>query len=194
MVLREINPLTPNGLYSGRAVSLLNSRTATIVVANSVSNFGGILFTGIQLFTVVCFQLYPWRSGFHTGDKLYPLHLLNPFTYEDIYTSLSKCAFLHDDLLCSDTTCFVYRTFWSSLWAELSKLAYGTKILSWPEWLSVAYCTPYISEKCNAQKSEILTNINVYSYRRVHKRASCSAWVICRGCEVITCKTQPSVY
>ena len=51
-----------------------------------------------------------------------------------------------------------------------------------------------LSEKCNAQKSEILTNIEDYSYRRVHKRASCSAWVICRGCGVITCNTQPSVY
>ena len=62
------------------------------------------------------------------------------------------------------------------------------------ERLSVAYCTPYISEKCKAQKSEILTNIDVYSYRRAHKRASCSGGVICRGYGVITCNTQPSVY
>ena len=66
--------------------------------------------------------------------------------------------------------------------------------LSWPEWLSVAYWYIYISEKCNAQKSEILTNIDVYSYRWVNKRATCSAWVICSGCGVITCNTQLSVY
>jgi len=50
-----INLLTPNGLYSGRAVSPLNSRTATIVAANSVSKFREILFTPIRLFTVICY-------------------------------------------------------------------------------------------------------------------------------------------
>jgi len=34
---------------------VLNSRTATIVATNSVSKFGGILFTSIRLFTVVCY-------------------------------------------------------------------------------------------------------------------------------------------
>jgi len=42
-----LNPLTPNGLYSGRALSPLNSRTATIVATNSVLKFGGILSTPI---------------------------------------------------------------------------------------------------------------------------------------------------
>ena len=44
----------PNGLYSGHAVSPLNSQTVTKVAANSVSNFGEILFTPIWLI-VVCF-------------------------------------------------------------------------------------------------------------------------------------------
>ena len=48
--------------------------------------------------------------------------------------------------------------------------------------------------KCNVQKSEILTNIGVYSYRRPHRCASCSAGVICRGCGVVTCNKQPSIY
>ena len=57
----DITPLTPNGLYSGRAVSPLNSQTATIVAANSVSKFGGILFTPIQLFAVVCYAAGPLK-------------------------------------------------------------------------------------------------------------------------------------
>ena len=76
-----LNPLTPNGLYSDRAVS----RMATIVVANSVSKFGGILFTPIHYLLWFAMLQDPSRSGFHTGYKLYPLLLLNPFTYDDIY-------------------------------------------------------------------------------------------------------------
>jgi hypothetical protein len=53
---------------------------------------------------------------------------------------------------------------------------------------------PYNSNKTNAQKSEISTKINVYSYRGAHRRASCSAGVICRGCGVVTCNIQLSVY
>jgi len=45
---------------------------------------------------------------------------------------------------------------------------------------------PYNSEKRTAQKSEIHKNINVYSYRRAHRPASCSAGVIYRGCGVVT--------
>jgi hypothetical protein len=53
---------------------------------------------------------------------------------------------------------------------------------------------PYTSEKTNAQKSEISKKVDVYSYRRAHRCASFIAGVICRGCGVITCNTQPSVY
>jgi hypothetical protein len=53
------NPLTPNGLYSGRAVSPLNSRMAIIEAANSVSKFGAILFTPIRFSAVVCYVLGP---------------------------------------------------------------------------------------------------------------------------------------
>jgi len=52
----------------------------------------------------------------------------------------------------------------------------------------------YSSDKTDAQKSEIFIKIEVYSYRRAHTRASCSAGVICRGCGAVTCNTQPSVY
>jgi len=36
---------------------------------------------------------------------------------------------------------------------------------------------PYNSDKTNAQKSEISTKIDVCSYRRAHRHASCSAGV-----------------
>jgi len=53
---------------------------------------------------------------------------------------------------------------------------------------------PYNSDKTNALKYEISKKIDVYSYRRAHKYASCHAGVICRGCGVVTCNTQPSIY
>jgi hypothetical protein len=55
----QFNPLTPNGLYSGWAVSPLKSRTAIKVAANRVSIFGGNLFslflTLIRFSAVVCY-------------------------------------------------------------------------------------------------------------------------------------------
>jgi len=54
-----LNPLTRNGHYIGHAVSPLNSRTATKVMANSVSKFGGILFTPIWLTAVACYASGP---------------------------------------------------------------------------------------------------------------------------------------
>jgi len=53
---------------------------------------------------------------------------------------------------------------------------------------------PYTSDKTNAQKSDISTKIDVYSYGRAHRSASCSVGVICRGCGVVTCNAQPSIY
>ena len=51
---------------------------------------------------------------------------------------------------------------------------------------------PYNSDKTNPQKSDIYTKINVFSHRSVHRCASCSAGVICRGCGVVTCNKQLS--
>jgi len=53
---------------------------------------------------------------------------------------------------------------------------------------------PYNSDKSNAKKSEISINIDVYGYRRAHRPASCNAGVIFRGCGVVKCNTQPSIY
>jgi hypothetical protein len=69
----------------------------------------------------------------------------------------------------------------TGLWSELSFLT--RKVVS-----GVPY--PYIS----CSKIGDIHKIDVYSYTRAHRRASCSAGVICRGCVVVTCKTQPSIY
>jgi len=44
---------------------------------------------------------------------------------------------------------------------------------------------PYNSDKTDAQKSDISTIIDVWSYRRCHRHASCSAGVLCRGCRAV---------
>ena len=84
-----IKPLTPNGLYSGHAVSPLNSLTATIVAANSVSKFGGILFTPIRLFAVVCYAAGPLkvRISFRRQNEPPP-----PFTNTYIYIYIYAVA------------------------------------------------------------------------------------------------------
>ena len=56
-----VNPLTPNDLYIRRAVSLLNSRMTYIYVVNSVSEFGGILFTPIRLTAVAYYASGPMK-------------------------------------------------------------------------------------------------------------------------------------
>jgi len=68
----SLNPLTPNGLYRGHAVSLLNSRMATIVATNSVSKFGGILFTPIRLFAVVCYAPVPLTFRLSYSRQIVP--------------------------------------------------------------------------------------------------------------------------
>jgi hypothetical protein len=100
MLLIEINPLTPNGLYSGRAAILLNSRTAIRVVANRVSKFGGNCFHSYSInFSGLLFRCTHEGQAFIQASNCTPLISLTP-SHTTIYTpSLSKCAFLHDDLI-----------------------------------------------------------------------------------------------
>jgi len=69
-----------------------------------------------------------------------------------------------------------YGLLWSSLFVEISTLAYEVKTFLTRKVVSgILY--PYNSNKSNAQKSEIPTNIDVYSCRRAHRHASCRAGV-----------------
>ena len=45
---------------------------ATIVAANSVSKFGGILFTPIRLFTVVCYAAGPLKVRLSYRRQIVP--------------------------------------------------------------------------------------------------------------------------
>jgi len=54
-------------------------------VANSVSKFGGILFTPIRLTAVACYASEPLKIRLSFRSQNAPLHLLNPSTNTDIY-------------------------------------------------------------------------------------------------------------
>jgi len=68
--------------------------------------------------------------------------------------------------------CLVSRLPCSSLWVEISTLAYLTNCSCWPERFSgILY--PYNSDKTNAQKPEISTKIDVWTAsRKEHKYSS----------------------
>ena len=69
----HFNPLTPNDLYIRHAVSPLNSRTTYIYIANSVSKFGGILFTPIQLTAVARYASGPMKVRLSFRSQNVPL-------------------------------------------------------------------------------------------------------------------------
>jgi hypothetical protein len=97
--------------------------------------------------------------------------------------STCNCAVLSVSNAVGDTAGLVSRLPCSSLWVEVSTLPYVTReVVS-----GILY--PYNSDKTNVQKSNISTEIDVYSYRRAHRRASYSAGVICRDCGVVTFNT-----
>ena len=89
---------------------------------------------------------------------------------------------------------FDYRSLLSSLWVEISTLAYETKTPSWPERLSVAYRTHIIQKKQMLKNQRYPQKSMFTATGGAHRLASCSAGVICRGCGVVTCNTQSSVY
>ena len=93
-----LNPLTPNDHYSGCAVSPLYSRTTTTVVANSVSKFGGTLFTPVQLTAVDCYASGLLKVRLSFKGQNVPLHLLNPSQTPIYYVDTSSnCVFFPAD-------------------------------------------------------------------------------------------------
>ena len=131
-------------------------------------------------------HLDSWRSCFHSRDGMCPLHLLNPSQTPIYMLPIPITASFPSWLIRFWHACFHYHLLWRSLWVEISTLAYEVNTSCWPERLSAGTLYPYNSEKGNAQKSEISTKLDVYSYRRAHRHSSCSAGVICRGCGVVT--------
>jgi hypothetical protein len=88
-----LNTLTPNGLYSGRAVSPLNSRMATKEAANSVLKSGAILFTPIRFSVVVCYASGLWKVMLCFRTQNVPPHPLNPLINTDTDADLVTALF-----------------------------------------------------------------------------------------------------
>jgi len=60
-----------------------------IYVTNRLSDFGGILFTHVQLTAVAWYAAVPLKVRLHSRTSIYSLHLLNPSTNTDIYVDTS---------------------------------------------------------------------------------------------------------
>ena len=162
--------------------------------ANTVLQFGEILFTPIRLTAVACYvagtlkirhsfrsqNVPPWPPKPLQKHWYIHRHLVTAHSSQLTNTGLTLVALI---IAHSRVNCGLKYQHW-----PISENSFVTrKVVS-----GILY--PYNSEKINAQKSEIPINIDVYSYRRADRPASCSAGVICRGCGVVTCNTQPSVY
>jgi hypothetical protein len=119
-------------------------------IANSVSKFGGILFTPIELTVVACYASGPmkvrllFRSQNVPPPPPKPLH-----RHWYICRHLVTMHFSHlTNRLCGCVTaCFDFRLLWGSLWVQISTLSYEAKTLSWPERLPVAYYSHVIQTK-----------------------------------------------
>ena len=156
-----------------------------IYVTYCVSKFGAILFTPIRLTAVACNASGPlkvrltYRSQNVPPSPPKPLHK-HWYIYIYIYIYLDTSLTAHYSqltnmvltLLLAISLALEFTVGWNintGLWSKNSFLT--RKVVS-----GVLY--PYNSDKINAQKSEMHTNINVYSYRRAHRSASYSAGVV----------------
>jgi len=139
-------------------MSPLNSWTTYIYVANCVSKFGAILFTPIRLTAVAFDASEPLVKLSYRSQNVPP-----PQT--PIYMSTLLVTAHFSQLI----------QFWHCLW-RLS-LALGFTVgwnINTGLWSKNSFLTrkvvngilyPYNSDKTNAQKLEMPTNIDVYSYR-----------------------------
>jgi hypothetical protein len=89
---------------------------------------------------------------------------------------------------------FVYHLPCSSLWVEISTLAYEANKNCWAESLSVAYSTHIIQTKLMLKNWRYPQKLMFTAMEGPTDMPCCSAGVICRDCGVVTCNTQPSVY
>jgi len=79
-------------------VSPLNSRTTSKDVTNSVSQFGGILFTPIRLTAVACYAAGPLKVRLSFRSQNVPPPPPKPPPQTPIYMqTLSNCAFFPAD-------------------------------------------------------------------------------------------------
>ena len=118
------------------------------VVANSVSKFGGILFTPIQYTAEVCYVAGPlkvWVSLWsQNGPSPPPKPLQQPwFMCQHIATAhLSQL-----NNMVPETACFCLSLALQSTVGWISTMVYETSTNCWPERFSVAYCTHRVQTK-----------------------------------------------
>jgi len=117
-------------------VSPLESRMTYKDVANSVSKFGGILFTPIRLTNGAYYAAKPWKVRLSFRSQNVPPPSSKPL-HKHWYVSRHFVTANFFQLI--NTSCFEYRFLWGSLWVEISTLAYEANSSCWPERLSVAY-------------------------------------------------------
>ena len=159
-----------------------------------MSKFGEILLTPIWLTVVACYASGPlkvrllFRSQTVLPPPPKPLHKHRHIRRYLVTAHFSQLTNAVLTLLVLIIAALEFSVGWNiitGLWSENSFLS--MKVVS-----DMLY--PYNSDKSNAQKSEIPTTFNVYSYRKAHVPAPYSAGVICRGWGTVTCNTQPSIY
>jgi hypothetical protein len=184
----SLNPLTLNP-YMGRAARPLNqpndpyrgTKRCVEVWRNFVHSY--LKYCGV---TVCCRNP---ESVHLCVARMYPLHLLNPSKNPDSYVAQfsQQVGWLESQL-----SLFMFCSEWTMGWIINTGLYNEPYLLTTQAVSGVLY--PYNSGKTNAKESEISTKIDVYSYSMVHRHASCSVGVICRGCGVVPFNTQSSIY
>ena len=123
--------------------------TTHIGVSNSVSKFGGILFSPIWNTAVFLYAAGPLKSRFLSVTRMDPLYLLNPSKNTVSYTSThSNCVEVWATNSVGDTAMPCLSVAWQGVaWVEIWTLAYVTNSSCCPERFSVAYCTHIIQTK-----------------------------------------------
>jgi len=159
-----------------------------------VSKFGGILFTPIRLTDVAYYATGPLKVRLSFGSQNVhppppkPLHIhryINRHLVTAHFSQLTNTVLklLALTIACSGLHCGLKYQHWRMK----QTLVDDQKGCQW-------HTVPHNSDKTNAQKLEISTKTNVYSYSMAQRHASCSAGVIRRGCGLVTCNIQLSIY
>jgi len=129
-------------------------------VCQSLEQFHSLLFSWLLWLAML---QDPRRSGFHTGARMYPLHLLFPSTNTNTYVDASQLRIFPSWLIW-----FWHCLLWLSLAMEFTVgWNINTGLWSKNSFLTRTVVSgilyPQNSDKSNAQKLEIPININVYS-------------------------------
>ena len=167
----------------------LNCQSTYKDIVNNALKFGGILFSPIRLTAVACYAAGPLkvRLSFRIQNvQPSPPKPLRKHRYRRThfitvhYSQLTNMVLtpLATIIACSEVHCGLKYQHWPMK----QKLFLYQKHYQW-----LLY--PYNSDKINAYKSEISTNIDVYSYRQSNRHSSWIAGITCRGCGFVTCNT-----